>query len=152
MRGRVNRRGLTPRFRSLPAGSARAGIRPPTPLLQAAGTTAVHGAEGKLAGLLAHLHPKTTPSWTRSASCSSVASQQAKAALATCPLWVSLQQKSLLLPAKKSHTADKHRHTPTISLSDQFLMVGLKIYASKAIFISPSAFILMVKNVFKIHF
>lgn len=126
MQGRVNRRGLTPRLRSLPEGSAREGVRPPTPLLQAAGTMALHRAEGKLAQLLAHFYPKTIPSWTCSASCSSVVSQQAKAALATCPLSVSLQQKSLLLLAKKSNTADKHKHTPTISLSDQFFMVGLK--------------------------
>lgn len=117
---------------------------------QAAGTTAPHGAQGKLAGLLTCLHPKSIPSWTRAASCSSAASQQAKAALATCPLSVSLQQKSLLLLAKKSNTAD--RHTPAIPLSDQFFMVGLKTHASKAIFVPPSAFILMVKNVFKMHF
>lgn len=152
MRGRVNRRGLTPWLRSLPEGSAREGVRPPTLLLQAAGTMALHRAEGKLAQLLAHFYPKTIPSWIRSASYSSVASQQAKAALATCPLSVSLQQKSLLLLTKKSNTADKHKHTPTISLSDQFFLWWCWKNASKAIFVPPSAFVLIVKNVSKIHF
>lgn len=152
VQGRVNRRGLTPQLRSLPEGSAREGIWPPTPLLQAAGTTALHGAEEKLAGLLAHLQPKTIPNWTLSASCSSVASQQPKTALATCLPSVSLQQKSLLLLTMKSNTADKHKHTCIISLSAQFFMVELKIHASKAIWVPPSAFILIVKDDFKIHF
>ena len=84
MLGRVNRIELTPQHRSLPEGSARETVRWPARPLQADSAMAARGAEGNLAGLLTHSHPKTISSWTRSASWSSVVSWQAKAVLATC--------------------------------------------------------------------
>ena len=150
--GRVNRRELTPQYRSPPEGSARESVRPPAWLLQAGSTIAPRGAEGNLAGLLAHLHPKTIPSWIWSASWSSVASQQAKGLLATCPLSISLQQKRLLSLSEELSTAGNCKHyTYSFLYLIIVFTVGLKIPASKVIFIPFSVFSLTVKNIFKIY-